>query len=225
MIQVIPAFAAPMISAQMEDCAALNAELRELFLARAAEGDKYRNKTPFVYRNDALFESNFRLFDWPHDSIRKLRDFCWGALYKSIGELNGYDAEFLRRLHIAYEAWFHITRKGGFFGAHNHAMHSWSGVYCVCQEGDDPESDSGKLTFINPFATNTMYIDMASAKLKPPFHSGHRLIRLTPGQLVIFPSWMLHEVMPYDGDGVRITVAFNARFKLEGAKRADEPLG
>jgi len=48
---------------------------------------------------------------------------------------------------------------------------------------------------------------------------------LTPGQLVLFPSWLLHEVMPYEGDDVRITVAFNARFKLQGAQPARQPLG
>ncbi len=225
MIKTTSAFAVPLVSAQMEDCEALNAELRELFLAREAEGDKYRNPTPYTYRNDALFESNFRLFEWPHDCVRKLRDFCWGALYSAVGQVNGYDADFLRRLHISNEAWFHLTRKGGLFGAHNHPMHSWSGVYCVCHHGDDPQSDSGKLTFINPFSTNTMYIDMATAKFKPPFHHGHRMMRLAPGQLVLFPSWLLHEVMPYEGDDVRITVAFNARFKLQGAQPAPQPLG
>lgn len=225
MIQVIPAFAAPLVSAQMPNCEALNQELRELFIARAEEGDKYRNKTPFVTRNDALYESNFRLFDWPHDCVRKLRDFCWAALYRTIGELNAYDQAFLARLQVAHEAWFHLTRRGGFFAAHNHPLHSWSGVYCVCHHGDDPETDSGRLTFLNPFATNTMYIDMASAQMKAPFGGGHRKIRLQPGQLIMFPSWMLHEVYPYDGDDVRITVAFNARFRLEGAERPDEPLG
>jgi uncharacterized protein (TIGR02466 family) len=222
---MIPAFAAPLISAQLPDCEALNQELRELFVARAAEGDKYRNTTPFVNRNDALFESNFRLFDWPHECIRKLRDFCVAALYRTIGELNGYDQAFLAKLQVAHEAWYHLTRRGGFFAAHNHPLHSWSGVYCVSHHGDDPETDSGKLTFINPFATHTMYIDMATAKLKPPYGAGHRKIRLQEGQLIIFPSWMLHEVLPYDGDDIRITVAFNARFRLAGAQPADEPLG
>lgn len=225
MVQIVNAFAAPMVFAKLEDCAALNAELRELFLARAAEGDKFSNPSPYTYRNDALFESNFRLFEWPHDCVRKLRDFCWATLYRVIGELNGYDVEFLRKLQIANEAWFHVTRRGGFFGPHNHPLHSWSGVYCVCHHGDDPDSDSGKLTFINPFSTNTMFMDMATAKFRPPFSPAHRMMRLEAGQLVLFPSWLLHEVMPYEGDDVRITVAFNARFKVAGVGGPNEPLG
>jgi uncharacterized protein (TIGR02466 family) len=218
MFQINAAFATPIITAQLDAPEALNAELRELFLARAAEGDRYANPEPFTHRNAALFESSFTLFDWPHPCVAKLRDFCYSNLYRAIGELNGYDITMLRRLHIAHESWFHITRKGGYFGVHNHPMHSWSGVYCVCQDGDDPASDSGKLTFINPYAMNSMYIDMATHRMQRPYSMANMPLRLTPGQLVLFPSWLLHEVTAFEpeGEGERITVAFNTRFKLEG---------
>ena len=38
--------------------------------------------------------------------------------------------------------------------------------------------------------------------------------RLRAGQLVLFPSWFNHEVLPYRGQGERITVAFNCWFRL-----------
>lgn len=213
-----------MVFANRPDSELLNAELRELFLARAGD-DRYRNPDPYTHRNAALFESNFRLFDWPQPCVQKIREFCYSTVYRTIRELSGYDTDMLRRLHIATEAWFHVTHRGGYFGPHNHPMHSWSGVYCVCYSGDDPNSDSGKLTMINPHAMNTMYIDMANAKLQMPYHMGNRMLRLKAGDLVLFPSWMLHEVVPYEGDDVRITIAFNARFKLDGAMPADVPLG
>lgn len=225
MYQLEPMFAVPVARSRLQDCEQLNGELRELFLARAAEGDKFRNPDPFVHRNEALFESNFRLFDWPQPCVAKLRDQCWKTLYRLVGDLNGYDLETLRRLHVASESWFHLARKGAYFGPHNHPMHSWSGVYCVSHDGDDPEGDSGRLTMINPHAMSTMYVDMASFRMKLPYGMGHRPIRLLPGDLVLFPSWLLHHVTPYEGSGVRITVAFNARFRLEGAQPADVPLG
>ncbi|GIX34732.1 MAG: hypothetical protein KatS3mg126_0511 [Lysobacteraceae bacterium] len=224
-IQVNTAFAIPVVTTRMPDCDGLNRELRELFVAKAAEGDRYRNPDPFVHRNEALFESNFRLFDWPQDCVRRLRDFCLAAVYRTVAELNGYDQATLRRLHTATEAWFHVTRRGGYFGAHNHPMHSWSGVYCVCHEGDDPESRSGQFSILNPFATSTMYIDYGIAHMKPPFAMGPRMVRLTAGDLLLFPSWLIHEVLPYEGDDLRITVAFNVRFRLEGARPADVPVG
>jgi hypothetical protein len=42
---------------------------------------------------------------------------------------------------------------------------------------------------------------------------------------VIFPSWLLHHVLPYDGSTLRITVAFNARFRMEGGDSNPAPLG
>ena len=222
--QLAPVFAVPMAVATLPDAGPLNQELRELFLARSAD-DRYRNPDPFTQRNEALFESNFRLFDWPQACVQKLRDFCIANVYRTIRELSGYDLDTLKRLHMANEAWFHVTRTGGWFGPHNHPMHSWSGVYCVCQEGDEADSDSGKFNLINPHASNTMYIDMASANWKAPYSMGHRLLRLQPGELLLFPSWLLHEVTPYMGEGVRITVAFNCRFMLAGAKPADVPVG
>ena len=135
MYQLLPMFAVPMVFARMPDCEAVNEELRALFLARAGD-DRYRNPDPFTHRNAALFESNFRLFDWPQPVVQRLREFCWSNLYRAIRELNGYDVETLKRLHIAAEAWFHVTKKGGFFGPHNHPLHSWSGVYCVSHGSD-----------------------------------------------------------------------------------------
>ena len=34
--------------------------------------------------------------------------------------------------------------------------------------------------------------------------------------IVMFPSWLLHHVHPYQGERPRISIAFNAAFKFEG---------
>lgn len=217
--QIIPAFSIPMVDAHMSDCDGLNRELRDLFVQRAAEGERYSNDEPRVRRNKSLFESRFDLFDWPDSCVQRLNEFCMKNLYRAIQELNGYTVETLQNMHMAVESWFHLTHQGGYFGAHNHPLHSWSGVYCVKHDGDDPASDSGKLTFINPNIAGTMYIDTASARFKRPYSMAPIMLRLVPGQLVLFPSWLLHEVMPYEGDSERITVAFNAKFKYAGRER------
>jgi hypothetical protein len=50
-----------------------------------------------------------------------------------------------------------------------------------------------------------------------------RQIDLEPGQLVLFPSWVLHDVKPYEGDGERITVAFNCWFQLNDVSSGGKP--
>ena len=223
--QIAPGFAVPFVLCEHPDPVGLNERLRSLFLQREQAGERYANPQPLVQRNEALWESNFQLFDWPDRPVAELRDYCWQQLYRAIGELNGYTRDELLRLHIGAESWFHITRKGGYFALHNHPMASWSGVYCVAA-GDDRSGieDSGLLSFVSPMAANTMYIDMAIARMGQPYAYGPRNFKLKAGQLVLFPSWVLHEVRPYFGDGERITVAFNARFRMVGVEPGKVPI-
>ncbi len=218
-VQVQPFFAVPFGFAQFENCTKLNADLRALFLEREAEGARYANPRPFTQRNAQVYESNFQLFRSPEPCIQQLKSFCWSNLLGMIAELSGYDAATMRRMLIYNDCWFHVTRRGGFFGLHNHPMASWSGVYCVDPGKHDADKpDSGMLTFLNPATFSAMYQDAATAALRGPFGSGIRYVKFEPGQLVLFPSWVLHDVKPFEGEGERITVAFNCWFQLK-----DEP--
>ena len=215
MFQIVPHFAVPFAFEQHPNPAALNQALRELFLKREAEGGKYANPNPYTIRNKDLFESHFDLFDWPEPVITELREFCLSNLLRTVAQLNNYDMAFMKRINIATDAWFHVTRRNGFFGVHNHPMASWSGVYCVSPgEHDAAQVDSGKLSFINPNIAGNMYVDAGSAMLQHPFSMGNMGYSLAPGQLVIFPSWISHYVMPFYGEGERITVAFNCAFQV-----------
>lgn len=212
---VNPMFAVPFSLVRHPAPDDLNQRLRALFLAREAEGDKYAHPTPRVERNEHLFESRFDLFGWPDACVQELKTFCWGHLYRAIGEVNGYDVPALQRLHIADSTWFHITRRGGYFGLHNHPMATWSGVYCVdAGEPAPDQADSGALVFVNPHATSQMFKDGSTLNMHRPYSTASQRFQLEPGQLVLFPSWLLHEVRPFHGDGERITVAFNAWFKM-----------
>lgn len=215
MIEVTPFFAVPFGFAKLENCTALNAELRELFLQRAAQGSRYANPRPLTQRNREVFESEFQLFRWQEPCVQQLKEFCWSHMLQMIGALNGYDGATIARLLIYNEAWFHVTRRGGFFALHNHPNASWSGVYCVDpgqHDADKPES--GSLSFVSPAVISSMYMDAATANLRDPFAPNIRALRLAPGQLVVFPSWILHDVKPFQGEGTRITVAFNCWFQL-----------
>jgi uncharacterized protein (TIGR02466 family) len=216
MVQLQPFFAVPFGFAQLENCASLNAELRALFLQREAEGAKYANPRPYTQRNPQLFESNFQLFRSPESCVQQLKNFCWSSLLGMVQELTKYDEATMRRMQIYNDCWFHVTRRGGFFGLHNHPMASWSGVYCV-EPGkhDEDKPDSGMLTFVNPATSSAMYQDAATAGVRGPFGTGIRYIKFEPGQLVLFPSWVLHDVKPFEGEGERITVAFNCWFRLK----------
>jgi uncharacterized protein (TIGR02466 family) len=216
MVQVQPFFAIPFGFAQLENCAELNAELRTLFLQRAAEGARYANPRPLTQRNRQVFESEFQLFRASEAPIQRLKQWCWSSLLGLIADLNKYDAATMRRLLIHSDSWFHITRRGGFFGLHNHPNASWSGVYCVSPGAHDADKpDSGLLSFVNPATMSAMHADAANANIGGAFGTGIRHVKFEPGQLVLFPSSILHDVKPFEGEGERITVAFNCWFNLK----------
>ena len=210
--EIIPMFSVPIGVSQLVEHSQLHAELKSIFQKALSNSETDQHGS--VGKNKQVFESSFDLFDWKDKAVQELRTFCWGQLYQLIGSLNQYDVNTLSKLHIAAESWFHITKKGGYFGIHNHPMAAWSGVYCVSpgdKVQDDPES--GGLNFISPNIGTTSFIDKSCSSLKGQFSRGNKLIHLQEGQLVLFPSWLLHEVKPYFGESERITVAFNCWFK------------
>jgi uncharacterized protein (TIGR02466 family) len=217
--ELVNLFAVPLARSRHPAPAALNHGLKLYVLAQERLG--IANPRPLTQRNAAVFESHFDLFRAAEPAIQELKRFCWDQLLAVIGHLNGYDLPTLHRLQIYNDCWFHVTRRGGFFGLHNHPNASWSGVYCVDPGLHDPaKTDSGLLCFVNPMIASAMHIDAGIANMQLPY--GHRIanMSLEAGQLVLFPSWLLHDVKPFEGEGTRITIAFNCWFTLPEAGAA-----
>ena len=206
-------FSVPLIQALHPQSSLLNAELRQLILLREAKGDSQKNVSPSMNIPKNLFESRFDFFNSPEPCVRALQKFCFSWLLKSIGEMSGYDAKALSMLSINSHTWFHVTRKGGYFALHNHPMASWSGVYCV-DSGDSDAADTsdGAISFLNPMGIANMFVDAGNSHLKPPFSGKNFSMQLRAGELVLFPSYLFHQVLPYHGNRERITVAFNCWF-------------
>jgi uncharacterized protein (TIGR02466 family) len=212
-LNVTPAFAAPIIEARHPDPEPLNRALRALFLAR--EGPDIEPSTPTPTLKHEVFESEFGLFAWPEDSIQALKRFVLGSVIRVVQDLNAYSDEQVKRLTISNHSWFHITRAGGYASVHNHPMAAWSSVYCV-SPGDDEGADNpdnGVLRFLDTRPAASMYLDPGNMHLRRPYGHGSINYRLQAGQLIVFPSHLMHEVAPYHGRSERITVASNFWFR------------
>lgn len=210
-LKIAAAFAVPMVETRLEPCEALNRELEALFLAR--ETDEYRNPTPSHVAQRELFESRFNLFRWPEKCVQELRRFMLDTVARSVMALTALTAADLARLSFQNHTWFHITRYAGSFVAHNHPMASWSAVYCVRAGAAVPgRPESGKLRFFDPRAGANAYADAANESLKAPYQVRMAEFRLEEGQILVFPSYLFHEVTPFYGPDIRITVATNCWF-------------
>lgn len=119
-------------------------------------------------------------------------------------------------LRVALEGmWFQCSNGGAFHDVHTHGNCSWSGVYVVqVDEAQDRVrhpvygAANGATRFYGPnFATlGGAHVDMGNAYLLPP----HRDVDPVSGQLVVFPSWLAHQALPYEGGAERVIVSFNA---------------
>jgi uncharacterized protein (TIGR02466 family) len=210
-LKLRPAFAVPILETHLDGCEHLNRELEALFLQR--ENDEHRNPTPNHNPQVETFESRFNLFRWPEACVRELRRFVLDAVLQATIQTSTVTRDELSRLKFQNHTWFHITRFAGSFVAHNHPLASWSAVYCVRPGQAAPQHpQSGVLRFFDPRQGAGAYLDAGNASLHAQFALRPLELRLTAGDLLLFPSYVFHEVTPFYGADTRITVASNCWF-------------
>ena len=110
------------------------------------------------------------------------------------------------------QAWANVNGPGDGNICHYHPGSFWSGTYYVADGGcaDDP-SLGGEFEMLDPRGPAA---GMYAPALKFAGEDGNSVgsaetIRPRPGLLLLFPSWLYHQVRPYRGTGLRISIAFN----------------
>jgi uncharacterized protein (TIGR02466 family) len=126
-------------------------------------------------------------------------------------ELDRHVARFARRLQLDLTAralamtdcWVNVMGRGAVHGLHLHPLSTISGTYYVAV----PEGSPG-LKFEDPRLERFM--------ASPPRLSGARranrpwvILSTRAGQVVLFESWLRHEVSPNTQAAERISISFN----------------
>ncbi len=192
----------------------LNRELAAFFLGLEAQGERHRNPDKTPSNQVEIFESAFDLFKWKEPSVQRLKQFCMNGLWYAVRRSNNYSIGECQNLRVFVDSWFHITHFGGYISYHTHPMASWSGVYMV--DPGEPDGDlerGGILNFKDPRPHCNMYLDPGNYRWGRQNHMGSLNFPMEPGELMLFPSFVQHEVTPYLGRKPRITVAFNCSFR------------
>ncbi len=121
--------------------------------------------------------------------------------------------------------WCQMSNRAAHHDVHTHGNCSWSGVYCL-QVDPSPRREShavfgarnGVTRFYGPYANLLAgaHNDFGNAYLQNNVWD----IDPIPGQLVVFPSWLAHQAMPYEGEQDRIILSFNV--SVHAASGRDE---
>lgn len=174
----------------VDDSALLDHATEEI-LSRAAV-------LPTVARGERSgWQSASDLLDW----TPRLRDL--GALFAEAVAAIAPDAG-ARGIDAA--AWANVLTRGDYVTPHTHAGSAWSAVLYV-DAGDSGEGHGGLLSMRDPRAGAAMVVTGAN------LHDSACTFHLYPktGMLVVFPAWLVHWVVPYQGTRARISVAANLR--------------
>ena len=153
-----------------------------------------------------LFETEMRLFhnakkDDSGHGIKNIQEFCMHAVRDAIVYKNGEIPP--EAGVIMLDSWAHITNDGGYHDTHNHANCSWCGIYCVESGESSGETLNGVNRFHSPLSSNSL--DAGTHYLAA------NAWNWTPkdGHLLVFPSYLMHSVLPYSGEIDRVVISFN----------------
>tara|TARA_R110000787_G_scaffold137458_6_gene250287 strand:- start:26063 stop:26731 length:669 start_codon:yes stop_codon:yes gene_type:complete len=99
--------------------------------------------------------------------------------------------------------WGNVYRAGDFVMPHSHRRCAASLVYCLA-EGDEDENDllAGKFCFVDP--RMPACCSQEKHRMTTPAYPGFKA-----GTMLIFPSELVHFVIPYHGNAPRITMSWN----------------
>ena len=191
-------FSTPLMRFHCPDYTALNQALLK-------EGEKLRaNDEGASKSNRGGWHSSGNLFDHDMPAIAKLRDQAKAAVIEATGKITTkVDPSSLR---LKLFGWMNANPPGGFNAPHTHPGAHWSGVYYVSQPKVE-NGTSGMIEFLDPRSDlpNWRLLGARSFALK-------KKIRPEAGEMVLFPSYLVHWVYPNETDEDRVTIAFNATF-------------
>jgi uncharacterized protein (TIGR02466 family) len=200
-----------------EQADSVNSLLVRVFQSMRATDPQADPKAAFYASRDDLLQ-RIRLPEW-----EALVRFIVDSLRQTVALANqGAWPEATPGLQIALRGiWFQISGRGSHHDVHTHGNCSWSGVYCVQVDADPARSAhpvlgaaNGVTRFYGPHFNHLggAHMDFGNAYLQ----SAHLDVAPLPGQLVLFPAWLAHQALPYDGAAERVIVSFNASVHAAG---------
>tara|TARA_R100001129_G_scaffold175220_1_gene148143 strand:- start:247 stop:897 length:651 start_codon:yes stop_codon:yes gene_type:complete len=104
-------------------------------------------------------------------------------------------------------SWLNINRKYSMHRAHNHGSFIWSGIYYI-----QTDEKAAPLIFSNTIGDYRQHWPSMLPISKGEYNEyaeSQKVIMPKEGQLILFPSWMIHSVPQHLDNEDRVNIAFN----------------
>ncbi|WP_289297517.1 TIGR02466 family protein [uncultured Reyranella sp.] len=200
--ETVAAFPTPILVIDLPDGAQLNAALLPTLLKRETEQPSKSHSTL------GGWQSTWDVDKWAGVPAIKLLAVARNVANRATVDRAGQPVSIMWQANM----WANINRSGHGNEFHSHPGSYWSGVYYVDDGGiqADP-SLGGELEFMDPRGpAPAMYAPHLAFALPGGLSVGtNQTIVPKAGRLVMFPSWVLHQVRPYRGTAQRISIALN----------------
>lgn len=205
-ITITKMFVSPLASIELPNFLAINERLKEAIF-------NHEKVDPGVqHSNDGGWQSCDNFLGWSGDAGVELVDFTksfantLSAVWHPQKGLMHVDLDW------TFNAWANVNRTGHANAPHAHPDGYWSGVYWVDDGSDQTVGDTGgELEFFDPRgAMPGMMAPHLRMRIEGCLSAGlTQQIKPRAGQLVLFPSWLIHSVARFTGTRPRISIAMN----------------
>lgn len=191
-VHTLNAFTIPVFALKYSKCQELKSNTIEHF--KLLE-EKDQNRYPYDYGYTSYASTSNILST---EQLCPLEKFISVAVQEVHEKLNLPLSGPLRLIN----SWVSINRKHCTHERHNHLPSTWSGVYYVQADNND-----GNITFFNEhMKSNWPY---CSTDLNNPLTRPIFTVQPETGLLLIFPSYLEHQVHENKTDNERISISFN----------------
>jgi ribosomal protein L16 Arg81 hydroxylase len=166
---------------------------------RAPNADELINKIN-TYTDDSIDNAHFT---WGNKSRSDKIPLKWKDYMELLlPSIRLFGEEFNVRFNFTlYDPWINFYKRGDHQEVHVHAPHHLSGVF-MANDGEE----FSQFYFIDK-EFPTLY-----SMRKIIDHHGTYNVELKPGDIMFFPSYMLHGVSPHRSDIIRKSLSFNLDF-------------
>jgi hypothetical protein len=206
-VSVVPIFATPLGVVTLPAASAQSSPAVTQLLARHAAAN------PAPATADRLcYHSHDDLLEWTEEPIQQLCGEILRGIWSTVAAVTTLSPEELQTLSMQARARFTIVLPDGCMPASSHSLSAWSAIYCLQAPAPTAQrGDSGVVRFYES-RLGTMLADASTSAMRIPFTTGHYSWRAVPGQLVVFPGSLTHEIPLIRSVGPLTLITVRTRF-------------